>query len=90
MSKVFENINRVLAIWNPIGVDDYMALEEYKAYIPSLLKAIEDKQKLKKCLEEIIVNEIGLGYDPTNKKDSEDLEQVCDNIIQAYRISEGP
>jgi hypothetical protein len=86
MKKNIENINVILADWDPIGLGIEMAADEYKGYIPSILSAIEDKQQLKRCLEDILINKMGVKYDRTNKKHSEDLDQVCDKIIQTNLI----
>lgn len=85
MKKIIEDINRVLADWNPIGVLENIATEEYKGYIPLILQSIENRQQLMNCLEDILINKLELDYDPTNKEQSEDLQQVCDKLIQVYQ-----
>lgn len=85
MKKIIENVNRVLADWNPIGVDEEIAAEEYRNYIPSILQSIGNRQQLMNCLEDILINKMEIGYDPTNKAHSEDLQHVCDKIIQIYQ-----
>jgi len=87
MQLLFENINRVLAQWNPIGVSDEIVEDEYKGYIPLILKFSKSKQKLIRCLENILINKMGVGYDPTNKEHLKDLESVCDKLIKASTIS---
>jgi hypothetical protein len=84
MKKTIENINHVLADWNPIGVPDDIAREEYKDYLPLILQSIEDRQQLMNCLEDILINKIGLDYDPMNREHLADLQAVCDRIIKAY------
>lgn len=83
--KTIQNINVILAKWNPIGVDDHIADEEYKGYIPLILKFIEDRDKLEKCLEDILINKMGVGYNSNNKEHFDDMQQVCDNLIRAYK-----
>lgn len=85
MKKVIENINGVLAEWNPIGVPEDIATDEYKAYIPLIIQALERRQQLMNCLEDILVNKIGVEYDPSNITHVEDLQQVRDRIIQVYQ-----
>lgn len=89
MKKAIENINLVLTEWNPIGVPHDIATEEYKSYIPFILQSIENRQQLMNCLEDILINKIETDYDPTNKEHSEDLEQVCDKLIQVYQKAKG-
>ncbi|GAB2563285.1 hypothetical protein [Spirosoma areae] len=85
MEKTFENINRVLANWNPIGLPENIAIEEYKGYIPLILQSIENRQQLINCLEDMLINKLELGYDPANKEHSEDLQQICDILIKEYQ-----
>ncbi len=85
MNKIFENINKVLADWNPISVPENIATIEYIGYVPLILKNIGNRQNLVCCLEDILINIIGLDYDPTNKKHSEDLEHVCDKLMKTYQ-----
>lgn len=85
MGNINEDLNRVLAEWNPIGVDPAMADEEYKSYIPLILEYIENKQQLENCLEDILINKLEVGYDPTIKEHLDDLHRVCDSLIQVYQ-----
>jgi len=81
MKKIVENINRVLAEWNPIGVNEDIATDEYKSYIPLILNAINNKQQLMNCLEDILVNKIGIDYDPRNRVHLKNLQEVSDKIM---------
>ena len=81
MKKTIESINQVLAEWDPIGVGEDIAIEEYRSYIPLILKSSECEHKLLKCLEGI-VTEMEVGYDPENKNHIQDLQRVCNKIIQ--------
>jgi hypothetical protein len=89
MKKTIENINLVLTEWNPIGVPDAIATEEYRSYIPLILQSIENQQRLMNCLEDILINKIEIDYDPTNKEHSEGLQQVCDKLIRVYQKTKG-
>jgi hypothetical protein len=82
MKTIIENINQVLAEWDPIGVGKTIATDEYRGYIPKILKSISDKNALTECLINVLVNEIGLDYDSSNKSYVKDLEQVCEKIMQ--------
>ena len=84
MKTIIENINIILADWNPIGVPYDIATDEYKGYIPLLLRFIENRQQLIDCLEDILINKIGLSYDPYNKQHSEDLVRVCEKLMKEY------
>ncbi len=77
-----ENINRILAEWDPIGVGEHIASDEYKEYTPLILQFIENRQQLMNYLEDILINKMGIDYNPRNKEHLENLQQVCDKIIQ--------
>ncbi len=83
--QLFNSINNVLAEWDPIGVGETIATDEYAGYIPSILEVIKNKEKLMFCLKDILVNKIGLEYDPNNKEHLADLQEVCDSIIKVYQ-----
>ncbi len=87
MKHATECINRILANWNPIGVPENIAIDEYKGYVPLILKSIESREQLEKCLEDILINKIGTGYDPANKEHLEDLQEICEKIIYVYQTA---
>jgi len=78
---MIEKINDILTEWNPIGVPESIATEEYKGYVPLILKSIGSQKQLINCLEYILVNEIGVDYDPNNEIHIKDLQQVCNKIM---------
>jgi hypothetical protein len=81
MKKTVESINQALAEWNPIGVGEDIATDEYRSYISLIIKSSESKDELMKCLQKI-VNEMDVGFDPNHKEHTEDLDRVCNKIIQ--------
>lgn len=85
MNTYFEQINRILADWNPIGVNDEIALDEYKGYVPLVIRNIDSKHDLMKCLENILVVKMEVGYDPRNKEHLKDLQMICGKIFQAFQ-----
>ena len=87
MSNIVENINQILANWNPLDVPENIAIEEYKGYIPLILQSIKSRQELINCLEDILINQLEVDYDPTNKEHLEDLLRICTEIIQEYQTT---
>lgn len=87
MKKTIERINQVLAEWDPIGVGEDIATDEYRSYISLILKSSESKDELMKCLEKI-VNEMDVGFDPKDKEHTEDLDRICNKIIQITQSPE--
>ena len=90
MKTLFENINQVLAEWDPIGVGEAIATDEYRGYIPKILRSVSDKNTLMCCLANILVMEIGLDYDSSNKSHINNLQEVCEKIIQVISDKEQP
>ena len=82
MVKIVEDINDILAEWDPIGVGQFLAREEYKQYVPAILNVINSKEELRKCLEGILVNEMGLGFDTNNDLHFSDLDDICEKLIR--------
>jgi hypothetical protein len=87
MKNIVENINCILAEWNPIGVPKNIANEEYKGYISLIIQSVESREKLMICLEDLLKNKLGLDYDDEDKAQKESLEHLCDNIIRAYKFT---
>ena len=59
MDKVSEDINHILAKWDPIGVGENIATDEYKGYIPMILHLLPNRQELMEYLENVLMNEMG-------------------------------
>mgnify|MGYP000861175730 FL=1 len=85
MNKISEDINRILTKWDPIGVGDNMATDEYQGYIPTIIHLLPNRQELMEYLENILINEMELDYDSKNKKHFNDLQKVCDILIDIYQ-----
>jgi len=79
-----DNINKVLSEWNPIGVDENIATDEYKGYVQTILKTIDNEDKLFKCLEIILIEHLGVPYDKVNKDHISDLHMICHKLIEVY------
>lgn len=81
METKTEIINSILAGWDPIGVGEILAIDEYRGYIPLILQCCYDKKRLMDCLISIITDEMGLVYDLNNPKQYKDIQVVCDKIL---------
>jgi hypothetical protein len=90
MKTLIEKINQVLAEWDPIGVGETVAKDEYRGYVPIILRSVNNKKTLMDCLASILVNDIGLDYDFSNESHIKDLQQVCETIIQTYNKYKNP
>lgn len=81
MSNLIENINAILSDWNPIDIDSNMATDEYRCYIPLILRSLKDENSLFICLSEILVNRIGLEYNSENPEHFASVRDVCHKIM---------
>ena len=86
MKAITEMINQILMEWDPIGVGPEVAIDEYQGYIPIILRSCFDKKKLLDCLQNIVIHEMGLEYDLNNEKHNNDIQLICDKIIQVYSV----
>lgn len=84
MKNLYDNINKVLSEWNPIGVDENIATDEYKGYVQTILKSIDNEDKLLKCLETILIEHLGMPYDNENENHINDLHIICHKLIEVY------
>lgn len=86
MKELIERINQVLSEWDPAGVGEIITADEYKGYIPTILSSVNDEEKLMECLENILINEMDLDYDPFNKSHVKSLQKVCRKIMSVCKV----
>ena len=84
-TKVSEDINHILAKWDPIRVGENIATDEYKGYIPMILHLLPNRQELMEYLENVLMNEMGLDYNSNNKNHLYDLQKICNSLIEIYQ-----
>jgi hypothetical protein len=85
METIIEKINQILSEWDPIGVGKIISIDEYRGYIPYILKHIENKQRLIRCLEDILINKIGIDYNREDNNHYENLQNVCNKLMKIYK-----
>ena len=84
VKKTFDTINKIVADWDPLGVGETIAEDEYAGYIPEIIQVMKNDQSLFEYLSQILANELGSGFDSTDMKHVEGLKSICDKIIRAY------
>lgn len=84
MKNIIEGVNHILAEWDPLGVGENIAKDEYKRYIPLILKDIKSKEGLTVCLENILINNLEVGYDKENNEHKYALNKIVEKIMQLY------
>lgn len=79
-SKDFENLNEILADWNPIGLPNEVSKSEYLSYVQNLYNYKDDFLGLVKHLEFLMTQKMELYYD------SDDILQKKEILFYAYKI----
>ncbi|QOW61631.1 hypothetical protein [Treponema pedis] len=79
--KLKEEINDILSEWNPLDVPAFIASVEYTAYIESIIKAGESIDLLRKYFINLIIEQLGLSYDPSNIEQKNSLEDVIEKVM---------
>ena len=79
----------ILAEWNPLGVDETIAYDEYRGYVPVIINSIQNRDDLFNCLEDILMNEIEVGYNNNNAQQVSDLIKICEKLINMYNELKG-
>jgi hypothetical protein len=81
-------VNKVLGIWNQIGVPEFLTLDEYKSYILPIILIGNDFDRLSAYLEKMVVKNMGgLGYDNKNPKHRADIENIARRLIQVFETN---
>jgi hypothetical protein len=81
MEKIRDQINNLLAEWDPIGVPEYMKHAEYISYVDEIIENSETVDTLISYLEHLVHDTIGLEYDRNNKVHRLDVENLAKKIF---------
>lgn len=79
-----DEINRILAKWNPIEVSKNIVETEYLSYVEPIIKIGPDYALLRTYFINLLTNTMGLSYDDSNDKHRLDLEHVIRDILVQY------
>lgn len=82
--KAFHAINIIMADWDPLNVGDSISKDEYIGYVPGIVQTLKKGESLFEHLSQILMNDWGSGFNPTNIQHIEDLKFICNEIINAY------
>ena len=83
-NSIFDQINYLLSLWNPLEVPDYVTSTEYTDYVYDIL----DILKSHKNLEDYIYNDMflgALGQGPSELAKRE-ISALCESIEKAYKL----
>lgn len=84
--NLYESINDILALWNPINVPKGIASDEYREFVPQILHALQKKGDLIACLEGILQNGLGLEYDSNNNEQKTDMKRVSKKLLTLWEL----
>jgi hypothetical protein len=77
---MFEEVNKILSEWDPIGVGTPLSLSEYRQYVPKIISLMSNRIKLEQYLVEILEN-MGLSYNPNDYSHRKDIQEVIKKIL---------
>lgn len=77
---MFDEINKIMSEWDPIGVGYPLSLSEYKQYTPMIISLMPDKTSLEHYFIELLGN-MGLDFDPNNHSHQQDVQMVVERIL---------
>jgi len=82
-SKLKEQINDILSEWNPLDVPAFIAIEEYMNYVDSIIDIGRNINALRRYFLSLIIDRLGLEYDPSNLKQINSIENVIEKVMNA-------
>jgi len=82
-SKLKEQINDILSEWNPLDVPAFIASEEYMNYVDSIINIGRNINALRRCFISLIIDRLGLEYDPSNLEQINSIENVIEKVMNA-------
>ena len=82
-SKLKEQINDILSEWNPLDVPAFIASEEYMNYVVSIISIGRNINALRRYFISLIIDRLGLKYDPSNLEQINSIENVIEKVMNA-------
>ncbi len=86
MKNLINGINQILAEWDPLDVGDDVSLDEYQGYVPQVIKNITNKEALTNCLENILINNLEVGYDKKDGRHKKIITDIVEKIIRLNKL----
>ena len=82
-NKLKEQINDILSEWNPLNVPAFIASEEYMNYVDSIINIGRNINALRRYFISLIIDRLGLEYDPSNLEQINSIENVIEKVMNA-------
>lgn len=83
-NSLFDQINDLLSLWNPLDVPDYVAGTEYKDYVYDILDILKSRKNLEDYIyNDMFLGALGLGPSELAKRE---ISVLCRSIEKVYKI----
>ena len=83
LKVLFEQVNDVLAEWNPIGVPPDIAKREYTTYVWQIIGCLQRGEDMCEYLQSAL-SRMGLQYDKANPDHRDNLQLLCNQLASIY------
>jgi hypothetical protein len=80
MNSIYEQVNAVISKWDPLNVGPDLASDEYRAFIPRLVRNIGKRENLRIALEEILLKEMKCDFQQDDPIHIKSIEDLCDEL----------
>ena len=83
-NSLFDQINDLLSLWNPLDVPDYVAGTEYKDYVYDILDILKSHKNLEDYIyNDMFLGALGLGPSELAKRE---ISTLCESIEKADKL----
>ena len=83
-NSLFDQINYLLSLWNPLEVPDYVTGTEYTDYVYDILDILKSHKNLEDYIyNDMFLGALGLGPSELAKRE---ISALCESIEKAYKL----
>lgn len=83
-NSLFDQINYLLSLWNPLEVPDYVTVTEYTDYVYDILDILKSHKNLEDYIyNDMFLGALGLGPSELAKRE---ITALCESIEKAYKL----
>ena len=83
-NSLFDQINYLLSLWNPLEVPDYVTGTEYTVYVYDILDILKSHKNLEDYIyNDMFLGALGLGPSELAKRE---ISALCESIEKAYKL----
>ena len=83
-NSLFDQINDLLSLWNPLEVPDYVTGTEYTDYVYDILDILKSRKNLEDYIyNDMFLGALGLGPSELAKRE---ISALCESIEKAYKL----